>query len=131
MITSVQAISGNNTNFTGPFPFSMGKFLGALRDENHLTSKRKPRNFGLTLAMGTGVVAAPLNDLAIGTIALSIIQKTKMRSRKRPETLRETNANKTCTRSLENIEVSPFDHSVVLRDTRERKLMNNAQAFTS
>ena len=109
----------------------MGKFLGVLRDENHLTSKRKPRNFGFALAVGTGIVATSLNDLAVGTIARGIVQETKVWGRKRPETLRETSTNKTCTRTLEDIEVGPFNHSVVLRDTKERQLMNNAQVFAS
>ena len=76
-------------------------------------------------------MATTLKDLAIGTVARRVIKETKMRGGERPETLGKASTNKTGTHSLEYVEVGPFDHSVILRDSWQRQLMNNAEILTS
>ena len=53
-----------------------------------------------------------------------------MRRGEGPEALGKTSTYKTSTRSLEYVEVGPFNHSVVLRNTRQGQLMNNAEIST-
>ena len=93
MIASVKAVPGDHANFTRSLPFTTDELLGILGYKYDLTTKWKAQDLRFAFAMGAGVVAAFLQKLAVRAIARGIVEKTKVRSGKGPETLGEACAN--------------------------------------